>query len=325
MDLGKILPLAVGGLAVLNFIFGFLPFFSGGGESLSVYGGGAGYVPLAFLIAGLLAIAPLLPKGHKASYAVAVISVVAFLGALFALVLDGLGTALGVSKGIGVILLLIFGFFQAVAAVVLWLFDAGVIKASADGSVQLSTQTFGAQVGQGGYGPGGPQGGPGGPGGSGSFGPGGQGGPSQFGQSGQTGGFQAPSYGQQGQQSGPGSYGQTAAAGGYGATGGFGSGYGDAPAGEPIGSDADAEDGGATTVVPSSSIPTGTGSYAPPENPSYGGSSPAEDADASPSADSTGLSPTTGSGAPNLSKRGGGHTADDNPDDNPDVTQQVRF
>ncbi|MGI8418243.1 MAG: DUF5336 domain-containing protein [Nakamurella sp.] len=315
MDLGKILPLVVGVLALLNFIWGFLPFYSGGGDSISIYGGGAGYLPLAFLIAGLLAIGPLLPKGQKASFAVAVISVVALLGALFALVMNSVGA----SKGIGIILLLIFGIFQAAAAVLLWLFDAGVIKASANGSMQLSTQAFGAQTGQGGYGPGGPQGGPG------PFGPGAQGGSSQFGQPGQTGGFQAPSFGQQGPQSGPGSYGQAAAGGGYGATAGQGSGYPEAPAGESIGSDADSEDVGATTIVPSSSIPTGGGSYAPPESPSYGGSSTADDADSSPSAGSTESSPVTGSGLPNLSKPGDGHTPDDNPDDNPDVTQQVRF
>lgn len=324
MDLGKILPLVVGVLALLNFIWGFLPFYSGGGASISIYGGGAGYLPLAFLIAGLLAIGPLLPKGQKASFAVAVISVVALLGALFALVMDGLGG--GASKGIGIILLLIFGIFQTAAAVLLWLFDAGVIKASANGSMQLSTQAFGAQTGQGGYGPGGPQGGPSGPqGGPGSFGHGAQGGPSQFGQPSQTGGFQAPSFGQQGQQSGPGSYGQAAATGGYGATAGQGSGYPEAPAGESIGSDADSEDVGATTIVPSSSMPTGTGSYAPPESPSYGNSSTAEDADASPSAGSTESSSATGSGLPNLSKPGDHDHPADNPDDNPDVTQQVRF
>lgn len=222
MNLGRILPLVVGGLGLLNFIMGFLPYLTAdsaifnGDKSVSIYGAGPGYLPLAFLIAGLLALGPLLPRGHKASFAVAVISVVAFVGTIFALAMDSFasGTSENIGKGIGIILLLVFGFLQAAAAIVLWLFDAGVIKSASDGGVQLSTQAFGAQMGQGGYGPGGSgpgqlppvyvgsvQGGPGqfGPGGQSTFG-GGSGAP--IGQQPQGG----PSFPQSGYES-AGSYG----------------------------------------------------------------------------------------------------------------------
>ena len=75
MDLGKILPLVVGGLGVLNFIWGFLPASGAAYRSGSVYGNLLGWLPLLLLLGGLLAIGPLLPKGPKASYAAAAISV----------------------------------------------------------------------------------------------------------------------------------------------------------------------------------------------------------------------------------------------------------
>lgn len=215
MNLGRILPLVVGGLGLLNLIWGFLPATSSAyndGDSISVFGIGYGWLPLLLLTGGLLAVGPLLPKGHKMSYVVAVISVVGLLGAFFTVVISS------GNKGIGIILLLVFGFLQAVAAIVLWLFDAGVIKSASDGGVQLSTQAFGAQMGQGGYGPGGS-----GPGGSGQLPPvyvgSVQGGPGQFGPGGQStfgGGTGAP-IGQQ-PQGGP-SFPQS----GYESAGGYGS------------------------------------------------------------------------------------------------------
>lgn len=132
-DLGKILPLVVLGLGVLNFIWGF---FDTGSLDLS----------LLLLIGGLLAIGPMLPKGEKASYPATVFAVVGLLGALIYLIKG--------FSGVGIVLTLVFGLLQAAAAVALWLFDAGVMKASAGGTVQLNTQQFGAQVGQGSYGPG---------------------------------------------------------------------------------------------------------------------------------------------------------------------------
>jgi len=210
MNLGRILPLVVGGLGVLNLIWGFLPATSSAynnGDSISVFGIGYGWLPLLLLTGGLLALGPLLPKGDKMSYVVAVISVVGLLGAFFTVVI------VSGDKGIGIILLLVFGFLQAVAAIVLWLFDADVIKSASEGGVQFSTQSFGAQMGQGGYGPGG----------SGQLPPAyvgsAQGGPGQYGPGGPSSsgvGTGAP-FGQQ-PQSGP-SYQQT----GYEPAGGYGS------------------------------------------------------------------------------------------------------
>lgn len=158
MNLGQVLPLVVAGLGVLNFIWGFLPYYSQGGESVSSYGAGAGWLPLLLLAAGLLALGPIVPKGVKAAFPVAVLSVVGLLGAFFAWVTGG---DLNPDKGVGLILLFVFALLQAVAAVALWLFDAGVVKTDSEGGVQLSTQAFSAQMGQGGYGPQGGQQGPG--------------------------------------------------------------------------------------------------------------------------------------------------------------------
>jgi hypothetical protein len=349
MDLGRILPMVVGGLGILNFIMGFLPYLSSDNDSVSVFGAGPGYLPLAFLIAGLLALGPLLPKGQKASFAVAVISVVTLLGTLFAVVMEN-SYGSGASKGIGIILLLIFGLFQAVAAIFLWLFDAGVVKSTSDGSMQVSGQAFGAQIGQGGYGPGAPgQGGPqhagpqhagpqhGGPQHAGPQQGPGQGGPSQYGPSGagQPGGAfggaaAGSSFGQHAQSSGGSSYGQgdagSASSGGYGGQGSYGS-YGES-------SGSDAADPGSTSTYSAPSDPSSyaSGSSDAPSYgaaPSYGSDAPSYGADAP----SYGSGATAGSGqaddagdseanpgetaAPNLSK------PDD--DENPDVTQQVRF
>lgn len=264
LELGKILPPVVLLLGVLNFIFG-------------LFDTGSPYLGALFLIAGLLAVGPLLPKGQSMSYAVAVISVVTFLTALISLFKGADGT--------GVVLTVILGFFQVAAAIVLWLFDAGVVKANADGSVAVNPQQFGAQVGQGGYGPGAPsgQGGPGqqsgfgGPSSSGS--PSGSSSSESFGgYSGQQSSSQGPSASQQPTYGAPAaSYPGATSASGPAGYGGYSSGAADEQ----------------TTIYRGSETGTDPGTSAPSDTPS-------------------------GAGAPDLNKR-------DGDDDNPDATQQVRF
>jgi hypothetical protein len=211
----------------------------------------------------------LLPKGQNVSYPVAVISVVTFLTALISLFKGADGT--------GVVLTVIFGFLQVAAAIVLWLFDAGVVKANADGSVAVSTQQFGAQVGQGGYGPGassgpvpGQQAGFGGPSSAGS--------PSSSSPSESFGGYS----GQQSSPQGPSASQQPS--------------YG-APASSYPG-------------APSTSGPAGYGGYstggADEQTTIYRGSETGTDPGTSVPSDTP-----SGSGAPDLSKRDGD---DDNPD-----------
>ncbi|WP_353650630.1 DUF5336 domain-containing protein [Nakamurella sp. A5-74] len=274
LDLGRILPLAVGGLGLLNFIWGFLPFVGSDSEYSSVssnsYESGLAWIPALFLIGGLLAIGPILPKAPKAGYAAAVISVVTWLVTLFTLI-----AVTGVK--IGFILTLIVGFFQAAAAVALWLFDAGVVKATADGSVAVSTQQFGAQMGQGGYGPGAPSGqGPSQQ--SGFSGPSSSGSPSGSSSSESFGGYSGQ----------PSSQGQSASQPSYGAP-------------------ASSYPGAAPTTGP-----TGYGGYpaagAPEEQTAiYRGSETGTDPGTSAPSDT----PSEAAGAPDLNKRDGD---DDNPD-----------
>ena len=268
LEFGKILPPVVALFGLLNFIFG-------------LFDTGSPLFGALFLIAGLLAVGPLLPKGQNVSYPVVVITVVAFLTALISLFKG--------ADGAGVVLTVIVGFLQTVAALVLWLFDAGVVKANADGSVAVNPQQFGAQVGQGGYGPGAPSG-QGGPGQQSSFGA-----PSPAGQSSgpQTGSSSSDTYGgyagQQSSQSSPSSSGQQS----YGAPA---SSYPGAPASSTAPAYGGYSAGAAdeqTTIYRSSETGTDSGTAAPSDTSSTGG-------------------------APDLDKRDGN-------DDNPDATQQVRF
>ncbi len=145
VDLGRLLPFVVGGLGVLGFVFGFLPSFSygagsGGGASVSasVYGGGPSYLPILLLIAGLLAVAPLLPGAGNYRVPCALLSVAGLLGAIAAIlggnVFDSAVTTGGLgssSTGIGLILLLVVAVLQAAAAGYAWLLGSGGLKARA--------------------------------------------------------------------------------------------------------------------------------------------------------------------------------------------------
>ncbi len=145
MGLDKILALAVAVLGALNFIWGFLPavsYPSGTPSSVpkSIFGIGPAYLVLLFLIAGLLSLGPWEPKGRGYTFPVAIISTVAAVGAVIAVISDNLFDAISsgsgdeVGKGIGLILLLIFGLLQAAAAIGAWLFDAGVLKQTPKGA-----------------------------------------------------------------------------------------------------------------------------------------------------------------------------------------------
>jgi hypothetical protein len=129
-------------LGVLNFIWGFLPFFSAEGAPdsvpTSIYAVGPGYLPILLLIAGLLALGAVLPQAVRGvQVAVAAVTVGATVGVIVIgfvvgnlLQLAAGGSDASVSKGIGLILLLIFAIVQAVVAVGWWLLDAGVVKSS---------------------------------------------------------------------------------------------------------------------------------------------------------------------------------------------------
>src|SRR6478752_8125981 len=121
-DPAKLLGLAVALLGALNFIWGFLPEITStrSNESLSVFAVGPAYAPVLLLIAGLLALAAFLPGSERSRLAVAAVSVGGAAGALIALGTSSsleLLAAGQVSKGLGAVLLTIFGIVQAVVAI----------------------------------------------------------------------------------------------------------------------------------------------------------------------------------------------------------------
>ncbi|HEV7650012.1 MAG TPA: DUF5336 domain-containing protein [Actinophytocola sp.] len=126
LGLPQILILVVGGLSLINFFVGFADAADGGG---SFFEGGS-VVPGMFLLAGLFVLPSILPGGAKPGIAPAAFSVAAVLTVLFFVF------STSADIGVGTILMLIFGIVQAAAAVVAFLFEAGVMKAPTPGQNQ---------------------------------------------------------------------------------------------------------------------------------------------------------------------------------------------
>lgn len=121
-DVARLFGIVIAALGALNFVFGFLPQVTASriDQSLSVYAVGPGYVPILLLIAGLLALAAFLPGSECSRLAVAAVSVGGAVGALISLGTSSsieVLTAGQVSKGLGAVLLTIFGIIQAVVAI----------------------------------------------------------------------------------------------------------------------------------------------------------------------------------------------------------------
>ena len=138
-DPAKLLGLAVAGLGGLNFIWGFLPELTAPriNEDLSVFAVGPGYVPILLLIAGLLALAALLPGSERSRLAVAAVSVGGAAGAIVSLGTTGPVELLAtgqVSKGLGATLLVIFGIIQAVVAIAGYVVGADFSQRAAGGA-----------------------------------------------------------------------------------------------------------------------------------------------------------------------------------------------
>lgn len=122
VDVVKLLGVVVAALGGLNFIWGFLPELTAARSqgSLSVFAVGPAYVPVLLLIGGLLALATVLPGREVSRVVVAAVSVGGAAGAIVSLGTQGavqLVSASQVSKGMGAILLVIFGIIQAVVAI----------------------------------------------------------------------------------------------------------------------------------------------------------------------------------------------------------------
>ncbi len=122
LEPAKAFGVVIAALGALNFVFGFLPELTSSriDATLSVYAVGPAYVPILLLVAGLLALAAFIPGSERSRLAVAAVSVGGAVGALISLGTDGPVQALTsaqVSKGMGAVLLTIFGIIQAVVAI----------------------------------------------------------------------------------------------------------------------------------------------------------------------------------------------------------------
>jgi Family of unknown function (DUF5336) len=130
LTLPQILSLVVGGLSLINFFVGFAEASEVGGSFFS----GGNMIPGVFLLGGLFVLPSILPGDAKAGIAPAAFSVTAMLTVLF-LTFSAEG-----DLGIGTILMLIFGIGQAGAAVIGYLFEAGIMKPPAPGQNQYGQQ-----------------------------------------------------------------------------------------------------------------------------------------------------------------------------------------
>jgi hypothetical protein len=130
MSLPQILSLVVGGLSLINFFVGFADASEVGGSFFA----GGNFIPGAFLLGGLFVLPSILPGDAKAGIAPAAFSVTAMLSVLFLTF-----TAEG-DLGVGTILMLIFGIGQAAAAVIGYLFEAGIMKPPTPGQSQYGQQ-----------------------------------------------------------------------------------------------------------------------------------------------------------------------------------------
>ncbi len=132
IDFARILPLVVGVLGVLAFFFGFLSAWKldqqGSDASISVYATAGAYLPILLLLTGLLAVAPLIPKGRKYTLPTALLAVVGFLAALTQLISGDGSYGANLSVGVGLILLLVVSLLQALAAAFAWLTESGLVK-----------------------------------------------------------------------------------------------------------------------------------------------------------------------------------------------------
>ncbi|WP_072689669.1 DUF5336 domain-containing protein [Rhodococcus marinonascens] len=121
------LALCVAGLGVVNFLLGFAPFAKAdldaatdgifGGDSMAFFDNaalGAGIAGIAFLLlAGMITAVGLLPRQRSNAGLAAATAVTGFVTVLFTLI----GLTPGLEAGVGLILVLVFGFLQAAAAV----------------------------------------------------------------------------------------------------------------------------------------------------------------------------------------------------------------
>ncbi|HEX6355205.1 DUF5336 domain-containing protein [Actinophytocola sp.] len=122
LSLPAILHLAVGGLGLITFFMG----FAAQTERDSGFFANGSALPALFLLAAVFSLPAILPgEDKKAGVAPAGLAIAGWLSVLF------FTFSTSADVGTGTILLMIFGFLQTGAAVVAFLFDAGILKVPA--------------------------------------------------------------------------------------------------------------------------------------------------------------------------------------------------
>ena len=148
----RVLAVAVIALGLVNFIWGFLPELSLPRStttqgSLSVFSIGPAYVPILLLTAGLLAMTAFLPGEERSRFAVAAVSAGGAIGAIVSLGTQDAVSGFGqVSKGMGAILLVIFGIIQAVVALTAFVIGSGFVATPCAAGQSLREPGPGDQV-----------------------------------------------------------------------------------------------------------------------------------------------------------------------------------
>jgi hypothetical protein len=159
LDIGLILPLAIGFLGLANLFLAFATM--GMGSSTGFYGSGMGWLPALFFLGGLAALTAVLPGDQKPGLWPAFFATTGVLVLLFSF-FQGSG-----DLEAGGILLLIFGIIQMLVSIAVYLLDQKIIKLPAPGQGGFGQQPGYGQPGPQGYPqqPGYGQPGPGQPGG----------------------------------------------------------------------------------------------------------------------------------------------------------------
>jgi hypothetical protein len=140
LGIGQIVFLVAAGLGLLNLFLGFAPI----APETSFYESGFGWVPGLLFAGGLLALPVILPGDKKVGIAAAAVTLGATLAFMFTVF-----SASG-DMSAGGVMVLIFGILQSIAAVVGYLFEAGIIKAPVPGAAAPYGQSgqFGQPQGQ---------------------------------------------------------------------------------------------------------------------------------------------------------------------------------
>jgi len=126
LGLPQIGHLVVAGLGVLIFFFAFIKFYDGEGDGNNFYGTGNGWIPALLFVGGVLSLKAILPGEDKKPGLVPPVTIFAITWA-FLFAVFNLGDQ-SPDLAVGGILVMILSILQMLAAIAVYLLDAGIIK-----------------------------------------------------------------------------------------------------------------------------------------------------------------------------------------------------